>query len=219
MTRSARVLLPTLAGGVLAVALFAPTGVLAQPTRPAQGKAPAAAPKSTTPATGATGTSAAKKSEERKQPVTVDADRMERFGKESLVIFTGNVIARQDNSVQYTDRMEVYLDEKGDRILRTVSKGNVRIVTKDCKTGTAQRAEYFELQKLMKLIGDARVWDQDNNVVTGDTIDIYLSEDRSVVQGGTGGRVKAQFFPRDEADGSKSEQAKATPRPAGPCAS
>jgi lipopolysaccharide export system protein LptA len=41
------------------------------------------------------------------QPVTVDADRMERYGKESLVIFTGNVEARQDDSVQYADRMEV----------------------------------------------------------------------------------------------------------------
>ena len=46
------------------------------------------------------------------------------------------------------------------------------------------------------LIGDARVW-QDDNVVTGDTITIYLSEDRSVVQAGKQGRVKALFFPKD----------------------
>jgi len=57
---------------------------------------------------------------DRTQPVTVDADKMERFGKEGLVVFTGNVVARQNNSVQYADRMEVYLDERGDRILRTV---------------------------------------------------------------------------------------------------
>ena len=122
---------------------------------------------------------------------------MERFGKESLVIFTGNVVARQDNSVQYADRMEVYLDEKGDRILRTVSTGNVRIVTKDCRTGTARRAEYFDLEQRVVLIGDARVW-QEDNVVSGDTITIYLSEDRSVVQAGTQERVKAEFFPQDE---------------------
>jgi lipopolysaccharide export system protein LptA len=133
----------------------------------------------------------------RSQPVTVDADRMERFGKESLVIFTGNVVARQDNSVQYADRMEVYLDEKGDRILRTVSTGNVRIITRDCKTGTARRAEYFDLEQRMVLIGNARVW-QDDNVVTGDTITIFLSQDRSVVQGGRQERVKAVFYPRQE---------------------
>ena len=140
---------------------------------------------------------AAKKAEERGPPVTVDADKMERFGKENLVIFTGNVVARQDGSVQYTDRMEVYLDEGGDRILRAVSTGNVKIVTKDCRFGTAQRAEYFEPQKVARLIGDARVW-QEDNVVTGDTIDFYVSEDRAVVLAGKHGRVKAQFFPKAE---------------------
>jgi lipopolysaccharide export system protein LptA len=42
------------------------------------------------------------------------------------------------------------------------------------------------------------VW-QEDNVVSGETIDIYLSEDRSVVQGSPQGRVKAQFFPREDA--------------------
>jgi lipopolysaccharide export system protein LptA len=131
------------------------------------------------------------------QPVTVDADRMERYGKESLVVFTGNVVARQNNSVQYADRMEVYLDEKGDRILRTVSTGTVKIVTRDCRTGTARRAEYHDLEQRVVLSGNARVW-QDENVVSGDTITIFLSQDRSVVQGGRQERVKAVFYPRDE---------------------
>ena len=142
-----------------------------------------------------------KKAEDRNQPVTVDSDRMERFGKESLIIFTGNVVARQNNSVQHADRMEVYLDEKGDRILRSVSTGNVRIVTKDCKTGTAKRAEYFDLDQRVVLIGDARVW-QDDNVVSGDTITIYIAQDRNVVVGGKQERVKAVFYSKS-ADNSK----------------
>src|SRR5207249_89295 len=130
-------------------------------------------------------------------PLTVDADRMERLGKESLVIFTGNVVARQNNSVQYADRMEVYLAEKGDRVLRTVSTGGVRIITRDCRTATAARAEYLDLEQRVVLIGNARVW-QNDNVVSGDTITIDLSEDRSVVQGGRQERVKAVFYPREE---------------------
>jgi lipopolysaccharide export system protein LptA len=146
--------------------------------------------------------------EDRSQPVTVDSDRMERFGKESLVIFTGNVVARQNNSVQYADRMEVYLDEKGDRILRTVSTGNIRIITKDCRTGTARRAEYYDLEQRVVLMGGARVW-QDDNVVSGETITIYLSQDRSVVQGGTQERVKAVFFPREQNQPKKDANAPA----------
>ena len=181
---------------VLAGLLVVPALGWAQtPARPAEGKA-----------------SEAKKGEDRKQPVTVDSDRMERFGKESLIIFTGNVVARHNNSVQYADRMEVYLDEKGDRILRSVSTGNVRIVTRDCKTGTSSRAEYFDLEQRVVLIGNARVW-QDDNVVSGDTITIHLAQDRNVVTGGKQERVKAVFY-------SKNDGNKPAPGPAGqpPCA-
>jgi len=149
--------------------------------------------------------------DDKNQPITVDADRMERYGKESLVVFTGNVVARQNNSVQYADRMEVYLDEKGDRILRTISTGTVKIITRDCRTGTARRAEYYDLEQRVVLIGNARVW-QDENVVSGDTITIFLSQDRSVVQGGRQERVKAVFFPRDEKkDGATGPRPAAAP--------
>ena len=138
-----------------------------------------------------------KDKDDRSQPVTVDADKMERFGKEGLVVFTGNVVARQNNSVQYADRMEVYVDERGDRILRTISTGSVRIITRDCRTGTARRAEYYDLDQRVVLLGNARVW-QEDNVVSGETITIYLSQDRSVVQSGRQERVKAVFYPKDE---------------------
>jgi lipopolysaccharide export system protein LptA len=144
--------------------------------------------------------------DDRTQPVTVDADKMERFGKEGLVVFTGNVVARQNNSVQYAERMEVYLDEAGDKILRTVSTGAVRIITRDCRTGTAQRAEYYDLEQRVVLIGNARVW-QEDNVVSGDTITIFLSQDRSVVQGGKDERVKAVFYPKDDNSSSGAPRA------------
>ncbi|MBI2216530.1 MAG: lipopolysaccharide transport periplasmic protein LptA [Candidatus Rokubacteria bacterium] len=157
---------------------------------------------------------AAKDEDGKTQPVTVDADRMERYGREGLVVFTGNVVARQGNSVQYAERMEVYFDEKGDRILRTVSTGSVRIVTRDCRTGTAKRAEYFDLEQRLVLSGGARVW-QDDNVVSGETITIFLAQDRSVVQGGKQDRVKAVFHPRDDkaGDGTTKRPAKT----AAPC--
>ena len=131
------------------------------------------------------------------QPVTVDSDKMERFGKESLVIFTGNVVARHNNNVQYADRLEVYFDEKEDKILRTVSTGNVRIITRDCRTGTARRAEYYDLDQRVVLKGNARIW-QDENVVSGETITIFISQDRMIVEGGTQERTKGIFYSRDD---------------------
>ena len=183
---------------------------------PAVLEAGPAAPKPAAPAPKSAGDERAPKEraprsnkDDRTQPVTVDADKMERFGKEGLVVFTGNVVARQNNSVQYADRMEVYLDESGDKILRTVSTGAVRIITRDCRTGTARRAEYYDLEQRVVLIGNARVW-QEDNVVSGDTITIFLSQDRSVVQGGKDERVKAVFYPKDD----KSDGAARPSRPA-----
>ena len=144
--------------------------------------------------------------------MTVDADRLESMQKEGLVIFTGSVIARQNTATQYADRMEVYLDASGDRIARTVSTGSVRIITKDCRTGTAKRAEYYDAEQRVVLIGDARVW-QEENVVTGERITIFLAEDRSVVEGGKQARVKAVFYPKRE--GPQGGDAKADPR--APC--
>ncbi len=135
------------------------------------------------------------------QPVNVDADKLESDQKQGLVIFTGNVIAQHNGSTQYADRMEVYLDSQSNRVLRTVSTGSVKIITRDCRTGTAQRAEYYDAEQRVVLIGDARVW-QDENVVTGDRITIYLAEDRSVVESGAQGRVKGVFYPKREGEGA-----------------
>jgi lipopolysaccharide export system protein LptA len=143
----------------------------------------------------------------RDAPVTVDADQLENIQKEGLVVFTGNVVASQNSSTQWADRMEVYLDDKGDKIVRTVSTGNVRILTKDCRNGTARRAEYYDAEQRVVLIGNARVW-RDDNVVTGERITIYLAEDRSVVEGGQQERVKAVFYPRNQ------DEAAARPKPA-----
>jgi lipopolysaccharide export system protein LptA len=151
---------------------------------------------------------------DKSAPVTVDADQLESLQKEGLIIFSGSVVARQDNSTQWSDRMEVYLDAKGDRIVRTVSTGSVKIITKDCKTGTANRAEYYDAEQRVILIGNARVW-QDDNVVTGERITIYLAEDRSVVEAGRQERVKAVFYPKK--DDGKTETKTAARAPGAPC--
>jgi len=169
-----------LASAIAVAALVAGATAQGQPGPPA-----AAPPPAKTPKTGG------------EQPLTVDSDKMERFGKESLVIFTGNVVARFNNNVQYADRTEVYFDEKEDRVLRAVSTGNVRIITRDCRTGTAHRAEYYDLDQRMVLKGNARVW-QEDNVVTGETITIFISQDRMVVEAGKQERTKGIFYPRDD---------------------
>ena len=124
------------------------------------------------------------------------------------------MIARQDNSVQYADRMEVYIDEKGDRILRTVSTGNVRIITKDCRTGTARRAEYHELEQRVVLIGSARVWQDDNVVTRRDHHDLSVRRTAAWCRPARQERVKAVFFPHQKDDGQGRRRTAGAPKTA-----
>ncbi len=170
--------------GALAVVAALTSAVALSGTGAAQQAA--ARPKTANPATPPAATG-------KNGPVTVDADSLESMQKEGLSVFKGSVVAKQNNSVQYADRMEVYTDSKTDRIERVVSTGNVRIITRDCRMGTALRAEYYDGDQRFVLIGNARVW-RDADVVTGDRITIYLAEDRSLVEGGKQERVKAIFY-------------------------
>ena len=185
----------------VAVGLAAPVWAQSAPPKPRPAR-----PSSTTPAPRPDGAA-----DSRNAPVTVDADQLENIQKEGLVVFTGNVVATQNSSTQWADRMEVYLDDKGDRIVRTISTGNVRIITRDCRSGTAKRAEYYDAEQRVVLIGNARVW-RDDNVVTGERITIFLAEDRSLVEGGQQERVKAVFYPKSQ------DEAAVRPKPvAGQC--
>jgi lipopolysaccharide export system protein LptA len=194
MRRTALVLAVLVTWGAAVSPLAAQTK--AQPPAPRGGGSPPAA---TPKPTAKTGERAA--GPRSSAPIVIDADRMEAFKKEGLVVFTGNVVAKQDNSVQSADRMEVYLDDKSERVLRIVSTGNVKIVTEDCRTATARRAEYYDDDQKLLLIGEAKVW-QEDNVVTGERVVMYLADDRSEVEAGPQGRVKSVFYPKRDEDKS-----------------
>lgn len=135
----------------------------------------------------------------KSEPIVITSNKMEGSKKESIVIFTGNVIAKKEDSTQHADKMEVYLDEKGEKVERIISTGNVKIVMQDGRTGTSQRAEYYDEEQKIILIGNAKVW-QEENVVTGSRITIYLAEDRSIVESGGQEKVKAIFYPKKETE-------------------
>ena len=91
------------------------------------------------------------------RPLTIDADSFVR-ANDHMVVFTGTVIAQQSTWRLQADRMEAYLDAKGDYVLRVTATGNVRVATSDCRQGKAERIEYFVQDERMALIGKARLW-------------------------------------------------------------
>ncbi len=153
--------------------------------------------------------------------ISITADQMESVDRERVVIFTGNVVTRQEELVVNCDRMRVYYQESGvwpdgsgkpsgsekksgereTRIDRLVAEGNVKI-TKGTQVALAGMAVYEARKDKRKIIltGQPRVWNE-NDFLSGKKITYYLDENRSVVEGGEKERVNAIFYqaPSDNA--------------------
>ena len=145
-----------------------------------------------------------------KEPVHIEADRMESDQKNESVLFVGNVEAHQADLAIKADRMTVFYQrtpsdksatktsaaEASRSIDRLTASGKVEIVKLQW-TATGDDLEYLSRDRKIILTGNTKVW-QDNNLVTGDRIVLYLDEGKSIVErksSGEGERVKAFFYP------------------------
>jgi len=133
---------------------------------------------------------------DEKSAVTISADSLEVNQKTRTAVYRGNVAAndRARGVIILANQMEFFFDEKMQDIDRALASGNVRLSYGE-RRGVAERAEYFPQESRAVLIGHPKVW-QDNDVVTGCRITLYLREDRSRVDGCEGERVNAILYPK-----------------------
>ena len=127
------------------------------------------------------------------QPIDVTSDKVEAYWKENLVIFKGNVIARQKDMVIYADSLEVVTHEDGKGIERAIAGGNVKI-QQGLRVANCQKAVFYNLDKKLVLTGDPKVSEGDN-IVLGDEIIFDMDKNRVEVKGGPSGRGKAKVLP------------------------
>jgi outer membrane protein assembly factor BamD len=130
------------------------------------------------------------------QPIDITSDRVETYSKENLVVFKGNVIARQKDVVIYADRLEAVIIEDGKGIERVVANGNVKI-QQGGRTANCQNAVFYNLDQKVVLTGDPKVWEGDNTV-SGDEIIFDIKQDRVEVKGGQGEGGKARIYPGEK---------------------
>ncbi|MDA8165233.1 MAG: lipopolysaccharide transport periplasmic protein LptA [Desulfobacteraceae bacterium] len=164
-------------------------------------------------------------------PIHIEADRMESYQNKNEVLFLGRVEAQQGGAVIHADEMTVtYLPAgkenskengkengaeaeggKSQRIDKVYAKGDVR-VTNEGWVATGQTLDFFAKERKAILTGDARAW-QDNNLVTGDRIILYLDEGKTVVEPNeqAGQRVTATVYP----DSKPETKPEINPGPAG----
>ena len=135
------------------------------------------------------------------QPIDITSDRVETYSKENLIIFRGNVIARQKDVVIYADSIEVVTVGDGKGIERVVASGNVK-VQQGLRVANCQKAVFYNLERKIFLTGEPKVWEGEN-IISGDEIVFDLAQNRVVVKGGVGGRGKVKIHSGGEFEKKK----------------
>jgi outer membrane protein assembly factor BamD len=130
-----------------------------------------------------------------KGPIQIDGDSGESLEKGKIIIFKGNVVAKQTDSYLFSDKLTGYVNSETNEIDRVEAEGNVKIVKGD-KTATCKQAVYLRDKGQIVLKGDVVVF-SGNDKLTGDIITDYINEDRYVVQGGDKDkRARATITPK-----------------------
>ncbi len=127
------------------------------------------------------------------QPVDITSDRVESYTKDHLIVFKGNVVARQKDIVIYADSVEALIDEAGKSIEKVIAGGNVR-VQQGLRVANCQKAIFYNLDKKIVLTG-APIVREGENTVSGEEIVFDIETNRVEVKGGSGGRGKAKLNP------------------------
>jgi lipopolysaccharide export system protein LptA len=129
------------------------------------------------------------------RPIDVSADRLSADSVRNTVTFEGNVVAQQADVTLYADRIVADYSRQAGAIDRIEAVGNVRFV-QEGREARSPRAIFHNLEQRI-VLSEGATLRQGQNTVEGETLTIFLRENRSVVTGGKdGGRVKAVINPK-----------------------
>ncbi len=133
---------------------------------------------------------------DKSQPIDITSDKVEAYWKENLIVFKGNVIARQKDIVIYADSVEAVIIEDGKGIEKVIAGGNVKI-QQGLRVANCQKAVFYNVEQKVVMTGDPKVSEGDN-IVSGDEIIFDIGKNRVDVRGGPSGRGKAKIQPGGE---------------------
>jgi outer membrane protein assembly factor BamD len=131
-----------------------------------------------------------------REPIDITSDRVETLSKENLIIFRGNVMARQKDIVIYSDSLEAFVFEDGKGIEKVVAGGNVKI-QQGLRVANCQKAVFYNQDQKVILTGEPKVMEGDH-LVSGEEIIFDIAKNRIEVKGGPGGRGKVRVLPGAE---------------------
>ena len=144
-----------------------------------------------------------------KEPIKIDADKLDVFDKEGRAVFSGNVVAVQGDSTMNCTVMTVFYEQRGqgdakaavpaaqaadDSSIKKIDcKGPVTIVSKT-QIATGDNATFDRVGNKIYLTGNAALSDGPN-VTRGERVIYDINTGVANIETAPGGRVKALFVP------------------------
>lgn len=141
-----------------------------------------------------------------KDPLDIDAGKLDYFDKEQKLIYSGSVIVTNGPSTLKAARLTIFLEGKGaadgaasnDRVKHIEADGPVTLVSKD-QIGTGDHGTYDKSDNKVYLTGNVTLTEGDT-IVKGDRLVYDVTTGIATVQGGgaQGGRVRSTFTPKNQ---------------------
>jgi lipopolysaccharide export system protein LptA len=147
-----------------------------------------------------------------KEPIKIDADKLDVFDKEGRAVFSGNVVAVQGDSTMNCTVMTVFYEQRNqgqdgaqaaaapgpagadDSAIKKIDcKGPVTIVSKT-QVATGNNASFDRVGNKIYLTGNAALSDGPN-VTRGERVIYDINTGVANIETAPGGRVKALFVP------------------------
>jgi lipopolysaccharide export system protein LptA len=115
-------------------------------------------------------------------PLVITSDSMEADKLGDTVTFTGNVILKKEGMTLTSDSMVVFFDVRSKEVREIDAYGNI-VVRGEGRTAFSNKASYYSKDEKIVLTGDARIIEKENEL-RGETITLFMRDERSVVEGG-----------------------------------
>jgi lipopolysaccharide transport protein LptA len=114
------------------------------------------------------------------KPIKITSNNLEADNKRNMVTFKGNVVAKQEDMVIFSDVMKVKYSPKGG-ISTVEALGGVKMTQEDM-IATAQKIVFDNSKQKIVMTGKPRIW-QDDNLISCDKVTVLLKEDKIFFEG------------------------------------
>ncbi len=115
------------------------------------------------------------------KPIKITSNNLEADNKRNMVTFKGNVVAKQEDMVIFSDVMKVRYAPKGGGIKTVEAIGGVKMTQEDM-IATGQKIVFYNSEQKIVMTGNPRIW-QDDNLISCDKVTVLLKEDKIFFEG------------------------------------